>query len=49
MFVVSYLKPRVTDYTQEYTKQVDITPWKYLKPAGYIIVAVVIGLYIYLS
>jgi|TARA_B110000879_G_scaffold212345_1_gene308179 SSS family solute:Na+ symporter len=49
MFVVSYLKPRVTDYTQEYTKQVDITPWKYLKPVGYIIVAVVIGLYIYLS
>lgn len=49
MFVVSYLKPRETDYTQEYTKQVDITPWKYLKPVGYIIVAVVIGLYIYLS
>ena len=49
MFVVSYLKPRATDYTQEYTKQVDITPWKYLKPVGYIIVAVVIGLYIYLS
>ncbi len=49
MFAVSYLKPRATAYTQEYTKQVDITPWQYLKPVGYAVVALVIGLYIYLS
>ena len=49
MFVVSQFVPRETDYTQEYTKQVDIMPWKYLKPVGYAVVSVVIGLYIYLS
>ena len=49
MFVVSKFYPRETDYVQEYTKQVDITNWKYLKPVGYAIVVMVIGLYIYLS
>jgi len=49
MFVVSHFSPRATDYIQEYTKQVDITPWKYLKPFGYAVVIIVIGLYIYLS
>ena len=49
MFVVSAINPRATDYTQEYTKQVDITNWKYLKPVGYAIVGLVIGLYVYLS
>jgi len=49
MFVVSHFSPRATDYIQEYTKQVDITPWKYLKPVGYVVVAIVTGLYVYLS
>lgn len=49
MFVVSYFKPRETDYVQEYTKQVDITSWKYLKPVGFAVVAMVVSLYIYLS
>ncbi|SFZ94309.1 solute:Na+ symporter, SSS family [Flaviramulus basaltis] len=49
MFVVSKFYPRETDYSQEYTKQVDIVPWKHLKPVGYAIIAAVIGLYIYLS
>ena len=49
MFVVSKFYPRETDYVQEYTRQVDITNWKYLKPVGYAIVAMVVGLYIYLS
>lgn len=49
MFVVSKFHPRETDYLQEYSKQVDITPWKFLKPVGYAVVAAVIGLYIYLS
>jgi len=31
ILVISYYKPRETDYIQEYTKQVDITPWKHLK------------------
>ncbi|APZ45944.1 solute:sodium symporter family transporter [Polaribacter reichenbachii] len=49
MFVVSKFVPRETEYVQEYTKQVDITSWKYLKPVGYTIVAIVVGVYIYLS
>lgn len=49
MFVVSKFVPRETDYKQEYTKQVDITPWEYLKPVGFAVVAAVIALYIYLS
>ncbi|MBD0830809.1 solute:sodium symporter family transporter [Aestuariibaculum sediminum] len=49
MFVVSSFVPRETDYNQEYTKQVDITPWQYLKPVGFAVVAAVIALYIYLS
>lgn len=49
MFVVSKFFPRETDYVQEYTGQVDIANWKYLKPVGYVIVAMVIGLYVYLS
>lgn len=49
MLVVSKIFPRGTDYNQEYTKQVDITSWKYLKPVGFTIVGIVIALYIYLS
>lgn len=49
MFVVSQFAPRETDYNQEYTRQVDIKPWKYLKPVGYAILAAVIGIYVYLS
>ncbi|MCL5127577.1 MULTISPECIES: solute:sodium symporter family transporter [unclassified Algibacter] len=49
MYVVSYFYPRETDYVQEYTKQVDIANWKYLKPVGFIVVAMVIGVYIAMS
>ncbi len=49
MFIVSKFYPRETDFKQEYTGQVDIANWKYLKPVGYSVVAMVIGLYIYLS
>ncbi len=49
MFVVSKFVPREVDYVQEYTNQVDITSWKYLKPVGFTIVAMVVALYIYLS
>ncbi|WP_100614169.1 solute:sodium symporter family transporter [Confluentibacter citreus] len=49
MYIISYFKPRETDFFDEYTKQVDISPWKYLKPVGYTVCALVILLYIYLS
>jgi len=49
MYVISYFKPRDTEFTEEYTKQVDISPWEYVKPVGYAICALVVLLYIYLS
>lgn len=49
MFIITAFSPRISDYNQEYTKQVDITNWKYLKPVGYVIIGLVIALYISLS
>ncbi len=49
LFGVSKIYPRQTDYLEEYTRQVDITPWKYLKPAGIAICAMVAVVYIYFS
>jgi solute:Na+ symporter, SSS family len=49
MLVLSKIKPRETDFTDVYTKQVDITQWKYLKPVGYTICALVVLIYIYFS
>lgn len=49
MFSISYFKPRETDFSDVYTKQLDITPWKYLKPIGYSICGLVIMIYIFLS
>ena len=49
LFSVSKFYPRETDYLEEYTRQVDITPWKYLKPAGIAICAMVAMVYIYFS
>jgi len=47
MLVIGKMAPRETDYVQEYTKQVDITEWKYVKLVGAAIVLVVIYTYIY--
>lgn len=41
LFVVGKFVPRETDYVQEYTKQVDITSWKYLRPVGFSVVGMV--------
>jgi SSS family solute:Na+ symporter len=49
MFIITAFSPRTSDYDQEYTRQVNITNWKYLKPVGYVIVGLVIALYISLS
>jgi SSS family solute:Na+ symporter len=46
MLIIGKLKPRETDYLQEYTEDVDITTWKYVKPVGLIITIVVISTYI---
>jgi solute:Na+ symporter, SSS family len=47
MLLIGIFKPRTKDYVQEYTKQVDITPWKFAKPAGVIIIIMVASIYVY--
>ena len=49
MLVVGKIKPRKEAFVQEYTKQVDIAPWKYTKQTGIAICAIVIGIYIYFA
>jgi SSS family solute:Na+ symporter len=49
MLIIGKLKPRETDFIQEYTQQVDIEPWKYVKQVGVAICIVVIGVYIYFA
>ncbi|MGB5982102.1 MAG: solute:sodium symporter family transporter [Nonlabens sp.] len=49
MLIIGRLKPRTIAYTQNYTKQVDITPWKYLSITGIGICVIVIGIYVYFA
>lgn len=49
MLVIGKLHPREVPYQQEYTREVDITPWKNVKIVGGLICAIVIGIYIYFS
>ena len=49
MLLIGAVKPRATDYVQEYTEQVDITPWKHVKTAGIAICVIVISVYIYFA
>ncbi|WP_297766365.1 solute:sodium symporter family transporter [uncultured Muriicola sp.] len=49
MLLIGKFKPRATEYVQEYTKQVEITPFKYVKQFGMIIVIIVVGIYIYFA
>lgn len=46
ILLIGVIKPRETDYIQEYTHEVDITGWKYVKPVGIAITLVVISTYI---
>lgn len=45
MFAIGKVWPRKEAYIQVYTKQVDITPWKYMKPVGFAICLVVLLIY----
>jgi SSS family solute:Na+ symporter len=47
MLIIGKISPRPEAYVQEYTKQVDITPWKYVKVSGFIICVIVIGIYVF--
>lgn len=49
MLLIGKFYPRKEAFEQQYTKQVDITPWKYVKQAGLAICIVVISIYIYFS
>jgi len=45
MLLIGKLKPRKEAYVQQYTKQVDITPWKPVKIYGIIVTVIVISTY----
>jgi SSS family solute:Na+ symporter len=49
MLIIGKLKPRKEPFIQDYTKQVDITPWKYTKQASIAICVIVLGVYIYFA
>ena len=49
MLIVGKIKPREEPFVQQYTKQVDITPWKYVKHVSVVICLIVIGVYVYFA
>ncbi|MDP5157624.1 MAG: solute:sodium symporter family transporter [Flaviramulus sp.] len=49
MLIIGKIKPRVTAFELEYTKQVDITPWKHTKIVGALITLIVVCIYIYFA
>ena len=49
MLIIGKIKPRAEAFVQEYTEQVDVTPWKYVKQTGIAICVIVIGVYIYFA
>jgi len=49
MLLIGKYKPRAEAYVQEYTEQVEITPWKYLNSIGISICIIVLGIYIYFA
>jgi len=49
MLIIGKFYPRKEAYVQEYTEQVNITPWKHVKTVGLLICAVVIAIYIYFA
>jgi len=49
MLIIGKFKPRSEAYVQTYTKQVDITPWKYAVPVGISICVIVISVYYYFA
>ena len=49
MLLIGQLRPRTADFKLQYTEQVDITPWKYVKQVGITICVIVIFIYVYFS
>jgi SSS family solute:Na+ symporter len=46
MLVIGEIKPSETEFEQEDVGAVDMTPWKYAKPAGMLLILIVIAIYI---
>jgi solute:Na+ symporter, SSS family len=49
MFIIGKIKPRTSDFVLEHTKQVDISPWKYVMPVGIAICVMVVFVYVYFA
>ncbi len=49
MLIIGRMYPRDTDFTLEYSRDVDITPYRYVKEVGAILTLVVVGIYIYFA
>jgi SSS family solute:Na+ symporter len=49
MFVIGKWKPRIEPFILDYTRQVDIQPWKLVKPVGLGIVVLVVFIYAYFA
>jgi len=49
MLIIGYFKPRDTAFELEYSEDVDITPYRYVKPVGLAIVIVVLLSYVIFS
>ncbi len=49
MLLIGKLWPMKEAYVQKYTNQIDITPWRFVKPVGFGICLVVLFIYIYFA
>lgn len=49
MLLIGKLKPRETPWVQEYSGDVDLTPWPWAKPIGFGLILFVLAIYIYFA
>lgn len=49
MLLIGKLKPRETPWEQQYSGDVDLTPWPLAKPLGLALIAIVLSIYIYFA
>ena len=49
MLGIGKIWPRKEPFVLEYSKQVDIKPYRYVNQVGLVICAIVIGIYIYFA
>lgn len=49
MLVIGEIRPRKTEFEQVDVGAVDLTPWRFAKPAGLVLIAIVITIYVALA